>query len=492
MAPICLGLDIGTSAVKAVLIDEDETALAAATVPLATARPQPGWSEQDPEAWWRAAGEAVARIRAAAPDTFTALGAIGLSGQMHAAVLLGPDDAPLRPAILWNDGRAGAEAEALEAAVPDIGRLVGVRPMPGLTAPKLIWIRAQEPDTFARIATVLSAKDYVRLKLSGEKITDCSDAAGTLWLDEAGRRWSPAVLAACGLTPKQMPALVEGSDPAGQLRPEIARDWGLDPDRPIVIAGGAGDAVAGAVGIGAVEAGDAFISLGTSAQIFVTTDAYRPAPETMVHAFAHALPGRWFQMAALLNGASCVGWAASLLGVHDIDALLVRTENAFSGPQRLLFLPYLTGERTPHNDPDARGVLFGLSPEHGAADVMQAVLEGVGLSLLEGLQCLAEAGTTIAAAAIIGGGARSAFWARLIASILGIPVTRYAGAEAGPALGAARLARLAATGEPVAAVCRKPPVLDMLAPDPALHARYRDSFIRFRRLYRALSEEFRA
>lgn len=291
-----------------------------------------------------------------------------------------------------------------------------------------------------------------------------------------------------------MPRLVEGNAPAGLLRHEVALAWGLDATRPggIVVAGGAGDAAAGALGIGAVRDGDAFLSVGTSAQVFVTTNAYRPSPHTLVHAFAHALPGTWFQMAALLNGASCLDWAAGLLGETDIGSLLARVEAAFRGPRRLLFLPYLAGERTPHDDPHARGVLFGLTPDTGPAETVQAVLEGVAFSLRDGLDCLRAAGTRVDRAAIVGGGAASPFWTRLIAAVLGIPVTRYAGGETGPAFGATRLARMAATGEPAEDICVKPAVLETVEPDPRLTGSYDAGLIRFRRLYRALREEFRA
>ncbi|UEM25022.1 xylulokinase (plasmid) [Skermanella mucosa] len=486
-----LGIDIGTSAVKVVLVDGAQAPLATAAVPLATSRPHPLWSEQHPDLWWRATQDAVAELRRAAPGAFAAVAGIGLSGQMHGAVLLDAADRPLRPAILWNDGRAAAECAELERLVPGLGRIAGITAMPGLTAPKLLWVRRHEPDLFGRIRRVMLPKDYVRLKLTGESVTDPSDAAGSLLLDEAERTWSPALLAACGLGAENMPRLAEGTEPAGTLSPAIAREWGL-AGREIAVAGGAGDAAAGAVGIGAIADGDAFISLGTSAQIFVTTGDYRPAPETLIHGFAHTLPDTWFQMAALLNGASTVEWAARLVGSPDIGELLARTEAGFRGPGRLLFLPYLAGERTPHDDPHARGVLFGLAPDTGPTDVMQAVLEGVALSLREARDCLAAAGTRVDRVAIIGGGARSPFWTRIIASALGIPVTRYAGSEAGPAFGAARLARIAVTGEAVADVCVKPPVLDVTEPDPALHAAYGDGFVRFRRLYRALREEFRA
>ena len=485
-----LGLDIGTSAVKAVLVDGDQQLLAEAEVPLATSRPQPLWSEQDPEAWWTATRAALATLGSAARGAWGGVRGIGLSGQMHGAVVLGADDRPLRPAILWNDGRAQAECRVLAERVPGIGRIAGVPPTPGYTAPKLLWLQAHEPDLFARVARVLLPKDYVRLKLTGEYATDPVDAAGTLWLDEARRAWSPEIVAATGLREAQLPRVVEGSEPAGAVRPAAATALGLPAGIPV--AAGAGDAAAGAIGIGAIEDGDAFVSLGTSAQYFVTTAAYRPYPERLIQAYCHGLPGRWYQCAALLNGASCLGWAAQLLGEPDIPALVARVEARWRGPARVLFLPYLMGERTPHDDPHARGVLFGLAPDTDAVEVAQAVMEGVAFSLAEAQDCLSAAGSEVAALAAIGGGARSPFWMRLLATVLDRPVTLYAGAAKGPAFGAARLARLAVTGEAPEAVCGKPEIAQVLEPERPLVAPYFERGRRFRYLYQALRPEFRA
>jgi xylulokinase len=485
-----LGIDVGTSAVKAVLVDAAQRPVAVAEEALPIARPRPLWSEQDPADWWAATETVLGRLQAAEPVSFSGVRALGLSGQMHGAVLLDAEDRVLRPAILWNDGRAQAECRLLAGRVPELGRLAGVPAMPGFTAPKLLWIAAHEPEIFARIATVLPPKDHVRLQLTGERMTDLSDAAGTLWLDQARRAWSPEILAASGLSVAQMPRLVEGSMPAGTLRPAVAKRLGLAPG--ILVAGGAGDAAAGGIGIGAVDDGDAYVSLGTSAQYFVTTERFRPYPEALIHAFCHALPGRWFQMAALLNGASCLAWAARLFREPDIAALLARVERGYRGPGRVLFLPYLMGERTPHDDPHARGVLFGLDPDSSPEAVVQAVLEGVAFSLAEAQDCLAAAGTKVEAVAAIGGGARSAFWMRILAAVLDRPITLYAGGEKGPAFGAARLARLALTGETPHEVCGKPEIAAVIEPDRALASAYRAADARFRRLYRALREEFRA
>lgn len=484
-----LGIDIGTSAVKAVLVDADQALLAASAAPLRSSAPRPGWSEQDPDDWWRAAQDAVAAIRAKRPDALREVRALGLSGQMHGAVLVDAARRVIRPAILWNDARATRECARLQASAPQLALIAGVRAMPGFTAPKLLWLRRHEPRHFERIWKVLAPKDALRLRLTGEARTDMSDAAGTLWLDQAARDWSDPILAATGLGRSAMPDLGEGSEPAGMLADSVLAAWGMPG--PVLVAGGAGDAAAAAIGIGAVESGDAFVSLGTSGQLFVTDDSYRPRPDALVHAFAHALPGRWFRMAAMLNGASCLAWAARLLRQPDIAALLQRTEAAYRGPSRLLFLPYLSGERTPHDDPLARGVFFGLDPATEPTDLVQAVLEGVAFSFLEAQGCLATAAMGEKPLPAVGGGARSLFWMRIFAHVLGRPVIRYAGSESGPAFGAARLARMALTGETPAEVCGKLPVADMAEPDAALHEAYAARFEAFRRLYGALRPEFR-
>lgn len=485
--PHYLGIDVGTSAVKALVVDERQATLAEANVPLQTQRPRDLWSEQEPEAWWQAVEEALDRLRAALPSGLSEVRGIGLSGQMHGAVTLGAAGRPLRPAILWNDGRSFREAEELGGAHPHLSRVMGVIPMPGFTAPKLLWMARSEPETFRAIRTVLLPKDYVRLKLSGTLATEMSDAAGTWWLDEAARDWSDEALAATGLTRAQMPALVEGCEPTGALLPDLARRWGMRDD--VMVAGGAGDAAAGAVGLGAIENGAAFISLGTSGQLFVSTNRFSPEPEALVHSFCHALPGRWFQMAAMLNGASCLAWAASLLKA-EIPDLLRETEASYGKPSDVVFLPYLTGERTPHNDPYARGVFFGLSPQTGRADLVQAVLEGVAFSFADAKECLARAGTPLTQAGLVGGGSRSALWARILASVLDIPLLRYEGSDKGPAFGAARLARLAVTGETPESVCTPPRILETVQPDRSLVGPYRERVEAFRSLYRSLKPHF--
>jgi xylulokinase len=486
---LCLGIDIGTSAVKALIADDREVTVAESEVPLTLQRPQPGWAEQDPDAWWLAVQQAMAALRTQIGSRMADVAAIGLSGQMHGAVLIDAHDRPLRPAILWNDGRSIEECRILNETVLNLAATLGVPAMPGFTLPKLLWIARHQPELHRQIARVLLPKDYIRLKLTGTCATDMSDAAGSLLLDQAARNWWPTALAAAGLSPEQMPALLEGPAISGELSRAVAAHLGLPAGIPV--AAGAGDAAAGAIGIGAVVDGDSFISLGTSCQLFVTTDSYRPNPGAFVHAFAHGLPGRWFQMAAMLNGASALAWAASVLGGEPIAALLAEVEQSANPVSPVTFLPYLQGERTPHNDANARGVFFGMDGGTRRNDLVQSVLEGVAFTLAEAQLVLARSGTIPESYALIGGGARSPLWAEIIASALGRPVRLLAGGAKGPALGAARLARIAVTGAPAATICTKPDIAADIRPDPRRQDALARRFEIFGEIYRALKPVFR-
>ena len=315
-----LGLDIGTSAVKAAVIDDTGSVVDQASAALEVSRPHPLWSEQNPADWWSAANNAVSDLRL---PVRKAVRAIGLSGQMHGATLLNKQQRALRPAILWNDGRSAQQCAELEAAVPEMARITGNRAMPGFTAPKLLWVREHEPKIFAEVATVLLPKDYVRLRMTGEMASDMSDSAGTLWLDVAKRRWSEAMLSGTGLDVSQMPKLSEGNEITGELRAEIAEAWGMS--RVPVVAGG-GDNAAGAIGVGVVRPGDSFLSLGTSGVLFLASDGYRPNPDGGVHTFCHAVPKHWHQMSVILSAASCVDWAARLCNLGDASAVIAAAE----------------------------------------------------------------------------------------------------------------------------------------------------------------------
>lgn len=318
-----LGLDLGTSELKALLLAGDHRIVGVARAPLTVERPEPLWSEQAPSQWWQALEQVMAELRGAHAEALSAVRAIGLSGQMHGATLLDAAGEVLRPAILWNDGRSGPQCEALARAVPRLGEIAGNLAMPGFTAPKLLWVREHEPEIFNRTARVLLPKDWLRFMLSGEAVSEMSDAAGTLWLDVGARDWSDELLAAAGLTRGHMPRLVEGSEVSAQLKPELAARWGVgNGAAAVLIAGGAGDNAASAVGMGLVEPGQGFVSLGTSGVVFVSTDRFLPNPAQAMHAFCHALPGRWHQMSVMLSAASAVSWAAKAFRFADEAALL--------------------------------------------------------------------------------------------------------------------------------------------------------------------------
>ncbi len=486
-----LGIDLGTSALKAVLLAEDGRIVAQQSAPLEVSRPHPQWSEQSPADWWRALSIALGELARAQPQAMRTVRAIGLSGQMHGAVLLDAAGEVLRPAILWNDGRSEPQCAELAGRVPRLAQIAGNLAMPGFTAPKLLWVRDHQPQVFARVARVLLPKDWLRYKLSGEFFTDCSDASGTLWLDVGARDWSDELLAACGMTRSQMPALVEGSAPAGRLSKDVAERFGLTAG--IVIAGGGGDNAASAVGMGATAPGDGFVSLGTSGVIFLCSDRFLPAPESAVHAFCHALPGAWHQMSVMLSAASALRWATQLTDRRDEAELLAEVEalDERALDQAPLFLPYLAGERTPHNDAQAQGVLFGLTHEHGPAAIGYAVIEGVAFGLLDGWHTLDEATRALARSLdLVGGGARSAYWGRLLATLLERPLTKRDGGEAGGALGAARLAWLADGGD-LARVCAKQEVIESFQPQPERRASLMARYARFRALYPLLRDSFR-
>ncbi len=469
--PVSLGIDLGTSELKAVLMDLDGAVLAQAGVRLSVSRRHSGWSEQAPEDWWQACLQALAQLRE--HEAFARVACIGLSGQMHGAVLLGGDNRVLYPAILWDDSRAINEAQQLGAG---FAQTTGSLPMAGLTAPKLLWLQRHEPDVFNAIDCVLSPKDYLRLRLSGERISEMSDAAGTLWLDVAQRQWFSPMLRATGLVPEQMPRLVEGGSASARVS---ASDMGLPAG--VVIAGGGGDNPVAAVGIGAINAGDGFITLGTSAAIVAITDHAAGNPASAVHSFCHALPNRWYTMGAMLAGASCLRWVTRLTGTMDEQTLLQQVQAQLPIEQPVpastpLFLPYLAGERTPHNDPLLRGGFMNLGHDCTPAMLGYAVMEGVGFGLLDALHAVQSAGAQVGACALVGGGARSEYWAQLLANILQREIFTLQGSELSACIGAAKLGFLAiGQGEHLlqAGMPVKARYMPDLAQRPVLQARYR-------------------
>lgn len=486
-----IGIDLGTSEVKLLLLDDKHRIVATVGEKLGISRPAPHWSEQDPAEWWSATNKAMAALRAKVPAEFALVKAIGLSGQMHGATLLDKQDKVLRPAILWNDTRSSAECEELMAKLPALPQISGNLAMPGFTSPKLVWVGKHEPQIFAQVASVLLPKDYLRFLMTGEKVSEMSDAAGTLWLDVAKRDWSDDLLSASGLNRSQMPRLVEGSENSGKLQASVAQAWGLSPE--VIVAGGGGDNAASAIGIGAVNTGDGFISLGTSGVLFVVTDQYRPNPASAVHAFCHAVPGRWHQMSVMLSAASCLSWVTKLVGAANEGALLEDVKK-LSEAQRAaapIFLPYLSGERTPHNNAHAKGVFFGLSHDTDAASLAYAVIEGVAFGTMDGLAALQSAGTKVGRLALVGGGSRSPEWAQLLASILDTEIVTLEGSETGGALGAARLAWLASGGSE-AEVCKAPAIKASFQPDASQRAALLPRYKRFTTLYPSVKSLFDA
>jgi xylulokinase len=444
------------------------------TVALTVQRPHDGWSEQNPESWAKAADTAMQALAASAD--LSGVTGIGLSGHMHGATLIDADDVVLRPCMLWNDTRSHTQARSMDAD-PKIRDLTGNIVFPGFTAPKVDWVRKNEPEVFDKIAKILLPKDYLRLFLTGEHVSEMSDAAGTSWLDTGARDWSDDLLATCHLTRAQMPRLVEGSAVSGQLRPELAAKWGV---KSAVVAGGAGDNAAAAIGAGVVADGSAFLSLGTSGVLFVANNGYRPDPATAVHTFCHAVPDTWHQMGVILAATDALNWLSNLTG--QSAAALTSDLGDLCAPSKTMFLPYLGGERTPHNDADMRGQFLHLDHATDATAATRAVLEGVTFAFADCQSALAATGTTITRALAMGGGAKSTYWLQALATTLNITLDVPKSGDFGAALGAARLGMMAATGVG-AEIATQPPTAHSVAPIhnfsdafTASHARYRAAY----------------
>ncbi len=480
-----LGIDVGTSEVKVLLLDAAHQVIGVTGSSLEVSRPHIGHSEQDPVAWWAATQSALTQLKKKFPVPYVSVQAIGLSGQMHGAVLLDTNNQVLRPAILWNDTRSAKECEEMMAELPSLPQIAGSLAMPGFTAPKLRWLAKHEPDVFAKIAKVILPKDYIRFMLTGEHVCDMSDASGSMWLDVEKRGWSVELLKLTGLTEAQMPRLVEGSEASGSLTPQAAATLGLQAG--IVVAGGAGDNASSAVGMGAVNAGEGFLSLGTSGVLFVVTPKYQPNAASATHAFCHAVPDRWHQMSVMLSAASCLQWVTKLLGASS-EAVLEAQASGLSAIQRLtapLFLPYLSGERTPHNDAITRGSFHELSNDTDAAALAYSVIEGVSFGLADGMRALQAAGCDVKQLSLVGGGARSALWAQQLSTLLNINIVTHEESAAGGALGAARLAWLA-TGAALEDVCLTPKISKIYKPDAEELKILAPRYQRFRAIYPAL------
>jgi xylulokinase len=463
VTPALVGLDVGTTGAKAVAIAPEGGVLARAEVPYGLSTPRPGWAEQDPEDWFRASERALAELGVETE-------AVGLSGQMHGLVALDAADRVLRPAILWNDQRTEVETAEIEALVglERLVQLTGNRALTGFTAPKLLWLRRHEPEVYERIAHVLLPKDYVRLRLFGERAIDVADASGTLLFDVAERRWSDEVLAALDLPREWLPPVYES--------PAV-------PGAP-----GAGDQAAAALGVGVDRPGPVSVVLGTSGAVFAALPAYGADAQGRVHAFCHAVPGGWHAMGVMLSAGGALRWFRDTLAPQESFATLTaEAERWPPGVEGLVFLPYLAGERTPHADPSARAAFTGLSLRHDRGALVRAVLEGVAYGLRDSLELLTELGVRAEVGRSSGGGARSDLWLRIVASVLGLPIQRTAVAE-GSAYGAALLAGVAAGvfADVHDAVARCVRISDTIDPDREWHAVYEEGYRRFRALYPAL------
>ncbi len=455
-----IGLDVGTSGVKAIALSPDGEVVGRAEEGYELSIPRPGWAEQDPDDWVRAAEQALERLGARAEG-------VGLSGQMHGLVALDSERRVLRPAILWNDQRTAAECAEIEERIglERLIELTGNRALPGFTAPKLLWLRRHEPDIYGRIAHVLLPKDYVRLRLLGEQATDAADASGTLLFDVANRRWSEEVLAAL----------------------EIPREW-LPPVSESTEVAGAGDQAAGAIGVGVHSPGPASVVLGTSGVVFAPLEEFAPDSEGRAHVFCHAVPDTWHAMGVMLSAAGSLGWFRRAFAPEvGLDRLDAEAEAWEPGAEGLLFAPYLAGERTPHADPDARGAFVGLSLRHNRGALTRAVMEGVAYGLRDSLELLRGLGCAIEVGRVSGGGARSELWLRIVASVLGLPLQRTV-VEEGAACGAALLAGVASGvfGDVREAVDACVKVRDEIEPDPEWARHYAEGYERFRALYPAL------
>lgn len=477
-----LGLDLGTSSLKALLIDDAQRVIGSASAPLGVERPHPGWSEQNPASWIIATQKAMAALSRAHPEEYARIRGIGLSGHMHGATAIDAGGKVIRPCILWNDTRSHREASELDAD-PRFRTITGNIVFPGFTAPKLVWMRRNEPEAFARIARVLLPKDYLRLWLTGEAISEMSDAAGTSWLDTGKRDWDDGLLAVTGLERAQMPALVEGTERAGVLRQAIAEEFGLSAGIPV--AGGAGDNAASACGMGTVADGQAFASLGTSGVLFAANSNYRPNPESAVHAFCHALPGTWHQMGVILSATDSLNWLSGLTGANPAT-LTDEVGGVLAAPDSTIFLPYLSGERTPHNDAAIRGAFAGLGHEADRPALTRAVMEGVAFAFRDNLEALRQAGTQIERVSAIGGGSRSTYWLEVLASVLNVCVDIPADGDFGAAYGAARLGLIAAENADPLAVCTAPSTARTIQPSSEHRAAFEDAYQRYRSLYPAL------
>lgn len=477
-----IGFDLGTSGLRGLLIDDDGTPVASHEVSYPSEHPNRGWSEQDPAHWIDACGTIVRHLRDQVPDAWRHVAGIGVSGHMHGAVLLDGSGAVIRPCILWNDTRSHDAAAVLDAA-DHVRDLSGNIVFPGFTAPKLMWVAKNEPENYAKVAKVVLPAGYLNYWLTGDYVADMSDSAGTSWLDVGERAWSDVLLNASGMHETQMPRLVEGSQSAGGLRADLARDWGLSS--AVQVAGGAGDNAAAACGAGVLKEGQGFISLGTSGVLLAARDSYAPKASSAVHTFCHAIPDRWYQMGVILAATDCLNWLSSVTGRSPAE-LTGAIGDKLLAPGQLQFLPYLSGERTPHNDSQIRGSFIGLDVTTTTADMTRAVLEGVSYALRDSYEALKTTGVSLTQLLALGGGTKSRVWVQMLATVLNLPVDMPSAGDFGAALGAARLAQCAVTDAAPDTVMATPEIAETISPNAELVAAFDEGYARYRKLYPAM------
>jgi len=489
-----LGIDSSTTSVKALLADEQGQVLGTTLTELSLSTPKPLWSEQNPHDWWDATVSSIRQLLAQTNTKGDEIAAIGLTGQMHGLTMLDKNGEVLRPAILWNDQRTASQCDEIRWFIgrERLIQLTGNDALTGFTAPKILWVREHEPEVFTKTHHVLLPKDYVRYRLTGDYATDLSDASGTLLLDVKNRQWSTEVLKALEIPLAWMPKVYEGTAVTGSVSALAAAATGLKAGTPVV--GGGGDQAAQAVGVGAVESGIIALTLGTSGVIFASTDKPFIEAEGRMHAFCHAMPNRWHMMGVMLSAAGSLRWYRDTIAPQiDFDTLVNAAATVPVGSEGLLFLPYLTGERTPHPDSLARGGFIGLTLRHTQAHLTRAVLEGVAFGLRDGFELMKGAGLTdIKQVRVSGGGAKSPLWRQILADVLGVELVTVNTTE-GAAYGAALLASVGAGVYPdVDAACRQTVKLTGQTRPSAAVAMYNDYYPRYRALYPALASEFAA
>lgn len=494
-----LGIDLGTSAVKCILVNEAGAVTGSRSEEYPLSQPFPGWAEQNPADWWEQSAVCIKKLLLQSGVDSTAVAGVGLSGQMHGSVFLDAELKVVRPALLWCDQRTGKQCQWIEDTIgcQRLGELTGNKALTGFTAPKAVWLKQQEPEHFSRTRHMMLPKDYVRLKLTGRFGMDVADASGTLLLDVSKRQWSEEVVAALGLPMEWLPPLFESNEVAGYVTPEAAAASGLAEGTPVVAGGG--DQACGAVGVGVVKKGIASVALGTSGVVFVHDESYQVDAECRLHSFCHGVPGKWHRMGVMLAAGGSFQWWKNQFGYEELqkaaeegrdvyEYLTALAETAPIGSEGLLFLPYLTGERTPHPDPKARGAFIGLNLRHTKAHLTRAVLEGINFGLRDSLELMRESSVEITELRVNGGGAKSPFWRQMIADIFGYPVVTVNSTD-GPAYGAAVMAASGVLERDISRLCQEwIKVVDRVEPNPESSRQYEEYYRIYRSLYPTLKD----